>query len=92
MNISQIEITSIFPNTLECTPKFPQLWINFMIKNCQIIFPKVIYRTPPENAFMNGYFYFNCVVKCGNRGHGINEHIKNLLGHKNKPKPTIVAK
>jgi hypothetical protein len=58
------------------TPKFPQLWINLMIKNWQIIFPKVIYRTPPENAFMNGYFYFYCVVKCGNRALGINEQIK----------------
>jgi hypothetical protein len=63
-----------------------------MIKNCQIIFPKVVRRTPPENAFMNAYFYFYCVVKCGNRALGINEQIKNLLGHKNEPKPTIIAK
>jgi hypothetical protein len=27
-----------------------------MIKNRQIIFPKVVYRTPPENAYMNEYF------------------------------------
>jgi hypothetical protein len=33
-----------------------------MIKNRQIIFPKVVYRTPPENAFMNVYFYFYSVV------------------------------
>jgi hypothetical protein len=65
-----------------------------MIKNHQIIFPKGVYRTPPENAFMNVYFYFYCVVKCGNRALGINERIKKiiLLGHKNEPKPTIVAK
>jgi hypothetical protein len=61
-----------------------------MIKNCQIIFPKGVHRTPPENSFMNGYFYLYCVVKCGNRALGINEHIKNLLGHKNEPKPIIV--
>jgi hypothetical protein len=66
----------VTPNTL-CTPTiFPQLWIYFMIKNCQIIFPKVIYRTPPENAFMHVYFYFYSVVKCGNRALGINERIK----------------
>jgi hypothetical protein len=47
-----------------------------MIKNRQIIFPKVVYRTPPENAFMNVYFYFYSVVKCGNRALGINEQIK----------------
>ncbi len=47
-----------------------------MIKNCQIIFPKVIYRTPPQNAFMNVYFYFYSVVKCGNCALGINEPIK----------------
>jgi hypothetical protein len=47
-----------------------------MIKNCQIIFPKGVYRTPPENAFMNGYFYFYCVVKCGNHALGIHERIK----------------
>jgi hypothetical protein len=39
---------------------------------------------------MNGYFYLYCVVKCGNCALGINEHIKNLLGHKNEPKPIIV--
>ncbi len=48
----------------------------YMIKNCLIIFPKGVYRTPPENAFMNVYFYFYCVVKCGNRALGINEWIK----------------
>jgi hypothetical protein len=37
---------------------------DFMIKNRQIILPKGVYRTPPENAFMNVYFYFYCVVKC----------------------------
>jgi hypothetical protein len=47
-----------------------------MIKNCQIIFPKGVHRTPPENAFMNGYLYFYCVVKCGNHALGINERIK----------------
>jgi hypothetical protein len=47
-------------------PIFPQLWIYFMIKNCQIIIPKGVRRTHPENAFMNAYFYFYCVVKCGN--------------------------
>jgi hypothetical protein len=56
------------------------------------IFPQLC-RTPPENAFMNVYFYFYCVVKCGNCTLGINERIKkNLLGHKNEPKPTIVVK
>jgi hypothetical protein len=44
------------PNTLYTPPVFPQLCIYFMIKNRQIIFPKVVYRTPPENAFMNVYF------------------------------------
>jgi hypothetical protein len=43
-------------NTLYTPPKFPHLWIYFMIKNHQIIFPKGVRRTPPENAFMNGYF------------------------------------
>ncbi len=33
-----------------------------MIKNCQIIFPKGVHRTPPENASMNGYFYIYCDV------------------------------
>jgi hypothetical protein len=64
------------PNTLYTPPVFPQLWIYFMIKNRQIIFPKVVYRTPPENAFMNVYFYFYSVVKCRNRALGINERIK----------------
>jgi hypothetical protein len=64
------------PNTLYTPPKFPHLWIYFMIKNCQIIFPKGVYRTPPENAFMNEYFYFYCVVKCGNRALDIHEQIK----------------
>jgi hypothetical protein len=64
-----------------------------MIKNRQIIFPKGVYRIPPENTCMNVYFYFYCVVKCGNRALGINERLKkSLLGHKNEPKPTIVAK
>jgi hypothetical protein len=66
----------VTPNTLYTRPKFPQLWIYFIIKNCQIIFPNGVYRTPPENAFMNVYFYFYCVVKCGNRALGINERIK----------------
>ena len=47
-----------------------------MIKNRQIIFPKGVRRTPPENPLMNVYFYFYCVVKCGNRALGINERIK----------------
>jgi hypothetical protein len=64
------------PNTLYTPPIFPQLWIYFMIKNRQIIFGKSVHRTPPENAFMNVYFYFYCVVKCGNRALGINEQIK----------------
>jgi hypothetical protein len=64
-----------------------------MIKNCQIIFPKGVYTTPPENTFMNEYFYFYSVVKCGNCALGINEGLKkNHLRHKNEPKPTIVAK
>jgi hypothetical protein len=46
-----------FPGSpLYTPPIFPQLWIYFMIKNRQIIFPKVIYRTRPQNAFMNAYF------------------------------------
>jgi hypothetical protein len=67
------------PNTLYTPPVFPQLCIYFMIKNRQIIFPKVVYRTPPENAFMNVYFYFYSVVKCGNRALGINERIKKIF-------------
>jgi hypothetical protein len=84
----------VMPNTLYTPPTFRQLWIYFMIRNHQIIFPKGVCRTPRENAFIYAYFYFYCVVsKCGNRALGINEHIKkNLLGHKNKPKPTIVTK
>jgi hypothetical protein len=61
-----------------------------MIKNRQIIFPKVIYRTPPENAFMNVYFYFYCVVKCGNRALGINERIKKIFSDtKTNPNPPL---
>ena len=61
-----------------------------MIKNCQIIFPKVIYRTPPENAFMNVYFYFYSVVKCGNRALGINERIKKIFSDtKSNPNPPL---
>jgi hypothetical protein len=61
-----------------------------MIKNRQIIFPKVIYRTPPENAFMNVYFYFYSVVKCGNRALGINERIKKIfLDTKTNPNPPL---
>jgi hypothetical protein len=63
----------VTPNTLYTLPIFPQLWIYFMIKNCQIIFPKGVCRTPPENAFMNVYFYFYCVVKCQNCALGVNE-------------------
>jgi hypothetical protein len=66
----------VTPNTLYTPPIFPQLCIYFMIKNCQIIFLKVVYRTPPENAFMHVYFYFYSVVKCGNCALGINERIK----------------
>jgi hypothetical protein len=48
-----------------------------MIKNHQIIFRKGVRRTPPENGFMNAYFYFYCVDKCGNRhALGIHERIK----------------
>jgi hypothetical protein len=64
------------PNTLYTRPIFPELCIYFMIKNCQIVFPKGVYRTPPENAFMNGYFYFYCVVKCPLRAFCIHEQIK----------------
>jgi hypothetical protein len=61
-----------------------------MIKNRQIIFPKVIYRTPPENAFMNVYFYFYCVVKCGNRALGIDERIKKIFSDtKTNPNPPL---
>jgi hypothetical protein len=67
------------PNTLYTPPIFPQLCIYFIIKNCQIIFPKGVYRTPPENAFINVYFYFYCVVKCRNRALGINERIKKIF-------------
>ena len=78
------------PNTLYTPPVFPQLWIYFMIKNRQIIFPKVVYRTPPENAFMNVYFYFYSVVKCGNRALGINERIKKIfLDTKTNPNPPL---
>jgi hypothetical protein len=71
-------------------PKFPQLWTYFMIKNRQIIFPKVVYRTPPENAFMNVYFYFYSVVKCGNRALGINERIKKIFSDtKTNPNPPL---
>jgi hypothetical protein len=80
----------VTPNTLYTPPIFPQLWIYFMIKNRQIIFPKVIYRTPPENAFMNVYFYFYCVVKCGNRALGINERIKKIFSDtKTNPNPPL---
>jgi hypothetical protein len=75
-NFSKTRGKGVTPNTLYTPPIFPQLWIYFMIKNCQIIFPKGVHRTPPENAFMNVYFYFYCVVKCGNRALGINEPIK----------------
>jgi hypothetical protein len=61
-----------------------------MIKNRQIIFPKVVYRTPPENAFMNVYFYFYSVVKCGNRALGINERIKKIFSDtKTNPNPPL---
>jgi hypothetical protein len=42
--------SGITPNTLYTPPKFPQLWIYFLIKKCQIIFRKGVYRTPPENV------------------------------------------
>jgi hypothetical protein len=74
------------------SPKISSIMDIFYDQNFQIIFPKGVYRTPPENAFMNVYFYFYCVVKCGNCALGINECIKNLVGHKNEPKPTIVVK
>jgi hypothetical protein len=61
-----------------------------MIKNRQIIFPKVVYRTPPENAFMNVYFYFYSVVKCGNHALGINERIKKIFSDtKMNPNPPL---
>jgi hypothetical protein len=61
-----------------------------MIKNCQIIFPKGVYRTPPQNAFMNVYFYFYSVVKCGNRALGINERIKKIFSNtKTNPNPPL---
>jgi hypothetical protein len=84
----------VMPNTLYTPPIFPQLWIYFMIKNCQIIIPKGVCRTHPENAFMNAYFYFYCVVKCGNHALGINECIKKIFSDakSNEPKPTIVVK
>jgi hypothetical protein len=78
------------PNTLYTPPIFPQLRIYFMIKNRQIIFPKGVYRTPPENAFMNVYFYFYCVLKCGNRALGINERIKKIFSDtKTNPNPPL---
>jgi hypothetical protein len=75
-NFSKPRGRGVRPNTLYAPPKFPHLWIYFMIKNCQIVFPKGVRRTPQKNAFMNGYFYFYCVVKCGNRALGINERMK----------------
>jgi hypothetical protein len=80
----------VTPNTLYTATKFRQLCIYFMIKNRQIIFPKVVYWTPPENAFMNGYFYFYSVVKCGNRALGINERIKKIFSDtKTNPNPPL---
>jgi hypothetical protein len=61
-----------------------------MNKNRQIIFPKGVRKTPPENAFMNEYFYFYCVVKCGNRALGINERIKKFFSDtKTNPNPPL---
>jgi hypothetical protein len=61
-----------------------------MIKNRQIIFPKVVYRTPPENEFMHVYFYFYSVVKCGNHALGINERIKEIFSDtKTNPNPPL---
>jgi hypothetical protein len=80
----------VTPNTLYTPPIFPQLWIYFMIKNRQIIFRKGVRRTPPENAFMNAYFYFYSVVKCGNRALGINERIKKIFSDtKMNPNPPL---
>jgi hypothetical protein len=51
----------------------------------------VVYRTPPENAFMNVYFYFYSVVKCGNRALGINEWIKKIFSDtKTNPNPPLL--
>jgi hypothetical protein len=80
----------VTPNTLYAPPIFRQLCIYFMIKNRQIIFPKVVYRTPPENAFMHVYFYFYSVVKCGNRALSINERIKKIFSDtKTNPNPPL---
>jgi hypothetical protein len=78
-NFSKTGGRGVTLNTLYTPPMFPQLWIYFIIKNCQIIFPKGVYRTTPENASMNAYFYFYCVVKCQNCALSINEWIKNLF-------------
>jgi hypothetical protein len=81
----------VTPNTLYTPQVFPQLWIFFMIKNHQIIFRKGVRRTPPENAFMNEYFYFYCVVKCGNHALGIHERIKRIfLDTKANPNPPLL--
>jgi hypothetical protein len=52
--------------------------------------PKGVCRTPPENAFMNVYFYFYCVVKCGNHALGINEWIKKIFSDtRTNPNPPL---
>jgi hypothetical protein len=91
LEISQ-KLGGVTPNTLYIPLIFTQLWICFMIKNCQIIFRKGVHRTPPENAFMNGYFYIYCVVKCGNRALGINKRIKKSSRTQKQTQTTIVMK
>jgi hypothetical protein len=79
-------------NTLYIPPIFTEIMDIFYDQKSPNYIPKRCPQNTPENAFMNGYFYIYCVVKYGNRALGNNECVKNLLGHKNKPNPTIVAK
>jgi hypothetical protein len=52
--------------------------------------PKGVHGTSPENAFMNEYFYFYCVVKCRNRALHIHEQIKRIFSDtKTNPNPTL---
>jgi hypothetical protein len=79
-NVCQAEQPLYTPNNSSTLDMFSdQKWPNYL--------PKGVYRIPPEYASMNVYFYFYCVVKRGNCALGINERIKNLLGHKKKHKP-----
>jgi hypothetical protein len=55
---------------------------NYLLKRCP--------QNTPENAFMNEYFYFYCVVKCGNCALGINERIKKIFSDtKTNPNPPL---